>query len=130
MGVNQGIYYARNMEFNKRYTDMSLRLVEDHLPLFGTDKGLDMCVVEQHVLGLLIHATPSLKVNTIRPTGWEHDMWDEYYMHFVGANYKGPRYKSAQILRKKVLGPWVNDTVKRLANEIQNERIKRERKLS
>lgn len=127
MGVNLGIYYCRNMDFNKRYTDMALKLVEDHLPLFGTKKGLDMCVIEQHTLGMMIHADPTLKVNTIRKTGWDHPMYDEYFMHFVGQNYKGPRYEGAQILRKKFLGPWINDTVKKLSNEIQNERVRRER---
>ena len=124
-GANLGVMFMNNMELNKQYTFIAQQIVEMNNDVFKTPNVLGMCVIEQHLMGMILESNPAFKVNTIRPMGWDLPMWDEYYIHFVGHNYKSAKYAQAQKLRKQVLGPWINDKIRRLSDEIQNERNRR-----
>lgn len=116
-GANLGCLFMNNMELNKAYTDLVNELVENNIDVFRRGPVLGMCVVEQHTLGMILNES-RYKVETIKKSSFHAPPFDDYFIHFIGANYKTNVYSSAKKIRAHYLNYWINSDIVLLADEL------------
>jgi hypothetical protein len=100
---NLGIFYIKDMELNREYTDLATRLVMDNIELFNTNKRLNICSVEQQTLGILLHEHPEVTVKTLLNNHWTDYPFTDSFVHFVG-NWKQHNFPGVIELQNKYYG--------------------------
>lgn len=120
--VNTGCLLMNNMELHRIYVDNVIDLISRNEELLNSNKALDICVLEQHTLGMILHRNPQWKCNTMFETGWDVPPVTDQAVHFVGPNYKTSKHASVVEFCKQNVDPWVDDTIWKLADELNGMR--------
>lgn len=117
--MNTGCLFMNNMDLNAEYVETMFSLIDNNLDLFNSDKALDMCVVEQHSLGMIIHNNPSYKSETVfADTKYDGPPVNDQAIHFVGSNYKTSKYPAVVDLQNKLFEPYRDYTVERVMERL------------
>lgn len=120
--ANLGCLFMNNMALNKEYADIAINLVQRNLDVLRSEHKLNICEIEQHTLGLLLHDRKDLKINTLTKTSWHNTSYNEYFIHFIGRS-KGRFLPWSVKFQDQLMSPKFDDKLIYYAKELVNEKI-------
>jgi hypothetical protein len=81
--VNMGFVYFRDPVLAKFYSDLAIEFITENRSILQTDKAVHMCVIEQQILGNIIH---DMRLKTMELINWKEpdDAWSQNFAHIFG----------------------------------------------